>query len=194
MRKSTLLWLFLATVCAAFLFHTSQKVTDGRAQISGLAYDIGREEESLRVLEAEWGYLNQPERLEKLTQQYLHLEPMKGRQFTKISALENRPAPLQAEKEDIRQKQASETPDPRNNTPVAAADRTAGLRQTEAETVKQKPVIRIQKLLSSQPLAATTLPRPEGPAKSETGSVRAAQTAPSDARSFKDVMRNLGVR
>ncbi len=91
MRKSTFLWLTLAAVASATLFHTSQEVTDGRARLAQINKDIQQEEESLRVLQAEWSYLNQPERLEKLVRQFMTgLEPQKGRQFMQLSELKDR--------------------------------------------------------------------------------------------------------
>jgi hypothetical protein len=84
MRKSVFFWLLLATFCGIVLFHTSQKVHDERVKISLLQEEIIKEQESIRVLEAEWGYLNQPERLEKLARNYLHLAPLKGHQFAKL--------------------------------------------------------------------------------------------------------------
>lgn len=94
MRKSTLLWLALAAFCSAALFHTSQDVHDSREKLAGLSRAIAREEESLRVLQAEWSYLNQPRRLEKLAKQYLKLAPQKGAQFIRAEDIAARPAAL----------------------------------------------------------------------------------------------------
>ncbi|MDE1152967.1 MAG: hypothetical protein PW788_10560 [Micavibrio sp.] len=93
MRKSNYLWLLLAAVCGTMLFHTSQQVTDGRTKLAGIEAKAEKEDETIRVLQAEWSYLNQPDRLEKLSRQYLTLEPLKGRQFGKIADLEARPVP-----------------------------------------------------------------------------------------------------
>lgn len=104
MRKSTLLWLTLAAAASTILFHTSQKVTDGRSQLAQIIADTRQEEESLRVLQAEWSYLNQPERLEKLAAQYLPaLAAQKGRQFMQLAELKDRmvePAPEVEEKHE----------------------------------------------------------------------------------------------
>lgn len=91
-----MLWLGLAALSSFMLFHTSQKVTDGRQELARLNKDIQREEESLRVFQAEWSYLNQPERLEKLARQHLQLEPLKGRQFTIFKDLRESPPPAPA--------------------------------------------------------------------------------------------------
>jgi hypothetical protein len=84
MRKTTLLWLVLSAFCGTVLFHTSQKVHDEREKIAALDANIAKEEESLRVLNAEWSYLNQPARLEKLAKTYLNMAPLKGSQFIKV--------------------------------------------------------------------------------------------------------------
>jgi hypothetical protein len=83
MRKTTLLWLVLAVICGAGIFRTSQRVHEEHEKIAALNIEITKEQESLRVLNAEWSYLNQPERLEKLSKIYLHLAPLKGGQFVK---------------------------------------------------------------------------------------------------------------
>lgn len=97
MRKTAMLWLILAVVCGGMLFQTSQRVTDGRAQLAGIEAAVRKEDEHLRVLQAEWSYLNQPDRLEKLSKQYLHLAPLKGKQFAKVADLEQRPVEVVAE-------------------------------------------------------------------------------------------------
>src|SRR5438552_1875885 len=98
MRKSTLLWLLLATFCGISLFHTSQKLHDSRAKIITLDRDIAQEQESLRVLQAEWSHLNEPDRLEKLSAQYLKLAPLKGSQFMKVEDIPLRGAAIEMTK------------------------------------------------------------------------------------------------
>lgn len=90
MRKTALLWLVLAVIAGGTLFHTSQRVTEGRAELDKITQSLRKEDESLRVLQAEWSYLNQPDRLEKLARKYLHLAPLKGSQFAKADEIEKR--------------------------------------------------------------------------------------------------------
>jgi hypothetical protein len=92
MRKSTLLWLLLAAFCGTALYHTSQRVHDRRQQLAVLEREAAREEESVRVLQAEWSYLNQPARLEKLARQYLRLAPLRGAQFAAADGIALRSA------------------------------------------------------------------------------------------------------
>ncbi|MCE9650863.1 MAG: hypothetical protein K8R18_14680 [Parvibaculum sp.] len=43
--------------------------------------DIASEQEGIRVLRAEWSYLNQPERIQELAKRYTELEPLKASQI-----------------------------------------------------------------------------------------------------------------
>ncbi len=92
MRKSTLLWLVLAAFCGTALFHTSQKVHDERNKLAALNASIANEKESIRVLNAEWGYLNNPQRLETLAKTYLHMKPLTGTQFINVEDIPLRTA------------------------------------------------------------------------------------------------------
>jgi len=95
MTKMACLWFALCIVVGGFLFQTTQRVNDGRQRLAALTQSIQTEEESLRVLQAEWSYLNQPDRLEKLSREYLRLSPMKGRQFARTDSIPLRPQPEQ---------------------------------------------------------------------------------------------------
>ncbi len=53
-------------VSGALLFIVSQKVQSTERDINFLETKIAREKESVRVFQAEWAYLNRPDRLEKL--------------------------------------------------------------------------------------------------------------------------------
>ncbi len=74
MRLSTLVALVLAIGSGTLLFRVSQHVQSKETELQSIKQAIAREEESIRVLKAEWVYLNQPERLEKLADKYLDLQ------------------------------------------------------------------------------------------------------------------------
>lgn len=196
MRKSALLWLFLAAVCGAILFQTSQRVNDGRQKLAEIGANTRKQEESLRVLQAEWSYLNQPERLEKLSQKYLGLVPLQGRQFAKASDIPARPP--QAEK--------TEAPAPQ----LAAVGEGPVGEKTDAQKTPA-PVVKIQQKTVTPPTVAqkpAQPPRnPSATAKRETPINvwrEAPRTAPyqqpanrapayEPRRGFNDVMKSLGV-
>ena len=161
MRKSTLLWLALAAFCGTVLFHTSQKVHDEREKLGALNISIAKEEESLRVLNAEWSYLNQPARLEKLAKTYLKLAPLKGSQFVKAEDIPLRGAPAEIAAA----------------APIAKPVTTAKSRTAAAESLR--PSINIFKP------AAVFLQKTARPVSDVSA------TTATNARNFNDVMKNL---
>lgn len=200
MRKTTLLWLCLAVVCGALLFKNSQQVTDGRARLASLEQKIRKEDESIRVLQAEWSYLNQPERLEKLTRQYLDLAPMQGRQFVKAQDLPVRMAPEEAvsavSREEGQEPKIAAKP---VEKPVAKP--VPKVETVKAETVKLRtppvppahaPAPAVAKKETAPPKtgtasAAPIIQRPHAPPPSAT------TPAAAQKRDFGDLMQSLGV-
>lgn len=206
MNRMAVLWLVLAVVAGALLFKTSQQVTDGRQHLANITADIRREEDSLRVLQAEWSYLNQPDRLEKLSAQYLKLSPMKGKQFAKADSLPLRPVP--------------ETPAPAETAELVAAITTesviTGAAADTAATVEETasiapaagmaapaitPPVPMRKpaglkappaaVIAPAPAATKPVmpPQPAAPKPAAT----TASAAPADSsRSFGDVLNSLG--
>ena len=73
-RVSGLLCLGISIASGALLFQTSQSVQRAEYELSQAQRHVGTEEESLRILTAEWDYLNRPERLEKLTLENLDMD------------------------------------------------------------------------------------------------------------------------
>lgn len=59
------------------LYHIKYQVGQMREQIGRVNQEIVTLTESTHVLQAEWGYLNRPERLKKLSEQYTDLKPIK---------------------------------------------------------------------------------------------------------------------
>lgn len=74
-RLSSLTALILALLSGAALFWVSQQVQQVEREQRQLLASLDQEEESIRVLKAEWDYLNRPERLEELSARYLKMAP-----------------------------------------------------------------------------------------------------------------------
>lgn len=189
MRSWPVIWFALACVCGAILFQTSQRVNDGRQKLAQIEGNIRKEDQSIRVLQAEWSYLNQPERLEKLTKKYLGLQPLKGSQFTDAAQLETRPVEMPA----------AETP-----AAPAVAAATAPVVQAPAPEKIETPKTKVAKAPTAKPVLK--------PAPQKTAEKKPAQkpifvwrepprTAPAprpapvqESRNFSDVINSLGVR
>lgn len=58
-----------------------------RNEIGQVESDMGKERQRIRVLEAEVAYLEQPERLERLSRAYLAMAPVEARQEATIDIL-----------------------------------------------------------------------------------------------------------
>jgi len=61
-------------------------------QVAKLKNQVQREREAIAVLQAEWQYLDRPDRLQAAADQHLDLQPMKIQQLARLSDLPNRPS------------------------------------------------------------------------------------------------------
>lgn len=76
----------LIILCAA-VYRVAENVDTKEKELRRADAVIAKEEEALRVLTAEWTYLTNPMRLEKLATSYLNLAPVDGRQYIAVSAI-----------------------------------------------------------------------------------------------------------
>ncbi len=85
--------LVMVFVSGYALMSTNFGVQELERDVARLDRTIMREEEALRVLKAEWAYLNNPVRLEELAQGYMTLErPESSQLISAVPAPENFPA------------------------------------------------------------------------------------------------------
>ncbi|MCM2344969.1 MAG: hypothetical protein NDJ24_10465 [Alphaproteobacteria bacterium] len=76
-KLSTLLALSLSVASGAMLFSTAQKVQQTESVLNRARSAVAQEQQTIRVLRAEWDYLNRPDRLEALVKNNLELAPAK---------------------------------------------------------------------------------------------------------------------
>lgn len=69
-------WVMLLGATGYTLFHITFEVEALENELARLNKQIVEEQEAVHVLEAEWSYLNRPERIEQLSETFL---PMLGR-------------------------------------------------------------------------------------------------------------------
>ncbi len=79
-RLSNIFSWSLAFLLGAVLFHVSQSVQRAENQLRDLNHKVNLELEAIRVLEAEWAYLNAPTLLEDLAQSHLKVEELSADQ------------------------------------------------------------------------------------------------------------------
>lgn len=61
-------------------------------QVAKLKTQVQRERDAIAVLQAEWQYLDRPDRLQAAADSHLDLQPLKIQQLARLSDLPNRPA------------------------------------------------------------------------------------------------------
>lgn len=94
MRRSTILWFLIATCLGVALFMVKHEVQRREEQLAELHRQILSSQEAIHVLEAEWSYLNRPDRLEALVRRHLNLVPMDNQKIGLVELLPMRlPAP-----------------------------------------------------------------------------------------------------
>ncbi len=79
--KFALIWLSLTGIAGAILFQTSYEVQGREEKLASINRKVIAEQESIQVLKAEWGYLNNMTRLEAMASAHLTLRPAEARQF-----------------------------------------------------------------------------------------------------------------
>ncbi len=87
MRRSTILWFLIATCLGVALFLVKHEVQRREDQLAGLHRQILASQEAIHVLEAEWSYLNRPDRIEALVRRHLNLVPMDTQRIGSLEML-----------------------------------------------------------------------------------------------------------
>jgi cell division protein FtsL len=78
LKLSSLTAFMLALLAGGALFWVSQQVQQAEREQRKLQGIVTQEQEAIRVLNAEWDYLNRPDRLERLAEEQLKMEPAKA--------------------------------------------------------------------------------------------------------------------
>ena len=74
-HKSTIFGGIISTCIAVVLFQLKHKVTEQEREIARVHSKMYTTQEAMHILQAEWSYLNEPGRLQKLAQKHLKLTP-----------------------------------------------------------------------------------------------------------------------
>jgi len=80
-RLSILIWIAAIGALAGAQYHVSYQAQSLVRQMHKLDRETLEMQENIRILEAEWAYINHPDRLRELAAKYLPLEPLKGAQL-----------------------------------------------------------------------------------------------------------------
>src|SRR5258707_11806900 len=83
-------WLVLVITAGFCMFQIKFAVQELEHQLGQTNRDISRAQEQVRVLKAEWSYLNEPGRLSDLNRRHLGLAPVSAKQMEDMAALPQR--------------------------------------------------------------------------------------------------------
>ncbi len=86
-RFSNVIWLVGVVLAAFGLYMVKYQVQAVKEEVKVYEAQLKLEQEALHVAQAEWAYLNNPERLLALTEKYLSLEPLRGDQMVDVAML-----------------------------------------------------------------------------------------------------------
>ena len=95
-RLSTITALSAAGFAGLLLFQTSQNVQQAEDKLRITRELLAKEQDSMRVLQTEWDYLNRPDRIEDLARQYLKMQMIVPEALVRDShSIINPPPPAQ---------------------------------------------------------------------------------------------------
>lgn len=86
-RITTIIWMACFAIAAFGIQVVKYAVQDLQREVDVAQSDVRKEQESLHLLNAEWAYLNRPERLRNLAEAHLQLTPLDSRKVSEIQAL-----------------------------------------------------------------------------------------------------------
>lgn len=157
------MWLALTVAVGAGLFMLKYKVQGLERDLVAKQMQIQRDESAIRVLQAEWTYLNDPNRLRRLSEEHLGFRAAAPQNVTNLDAL-----PFRGEKPPQVNASASAAPEihAEIRTPASAAS------NTNRPSVLSVAFARLQRLLVPSPAGAATPPRAENTRDSNIGDLR----------------------
>ena len=85
MARFALIALF--AVMATGMFVIKNKVISLENELERINAQIRDDQNALHVLKAEWTYLNDPARIRNLSENHVHMKPLRGEQIISFSAI-----------------------------------------------------------------------------------------------------------
>jgi cell division protein FtsL len=73
--RSALFGVLISTCIAVCLFQLKHKVNEQERELAQIHSKMHKTQEAIHILQAEWSYLNEPGRLQKLAEKHLKLAP-----------------------------------------------------------------------------------------------------------------------
>ena len=87
LRITALVYMACFAALSMGLYLVKYTVQDVQRDVTAMKHELATEKESLHLLNAEWAYLNRPDRLRMLADRHLDLAPLDSRQIDGIDVL-----------------------------------------------------------------------------------------------------------
>ena len=87
LRITALIYMACFAALAMGLYLVKYSVQGVQRDVATLKQQLATEKESLHLLNAEWAYLNRPDRLRQLADRHLDLVPLDSRQIEDINSI-----------------------------------------------------------------------------------------------------------
>ena len=163
MKAGSMMWTALIISVGVGLFLVKYKVQGLEGQLATKRAEIARDRAEIRVLDAEWTYLNDPERLRRLSQEYLGFRPAVPANVTELATLPFRrdaagAAPANSDGAPLSaQPDTPVNPLPGLTTPTATPGPALPVTPAATQSPAGHPVIfaRLQRLLFPEAVGAT---------------------------------------
>ena len=115
-HRGLLFWSATAVATAVGLFAVKYKVQDLEEKIDRTNQKIIESQQATHILKVEWAHLNEAERIEKLAQKHLKLEPANIKQVARLDTLKPETGKQELTKQDSNQQ--------RRDSPLPSPPRT----------------------------------------------------------------------
>jgi hypothetical protein len=149
------MWAALAVAVGVALFLVKYKVQNLEHQLVAKQTQIVRDEGEIRVLEAEWTYLNDPERLRRLSEEYLGFHSATAKNVATIDSLPMRGTNPSGQPETPQVSAPASPAAPQLHTEMRPPFAVAS---TERPSILSAAFARLQRLLLPTAAGATTPP------------------------------------
>ncbi|MCB8874572.1 cell division protein FtsL [Acidisoma silvae] len=143
-KPFTCICLVLAAGSGLYLYQVKQRAFALDADLRGTYHDIDMAREKTRMLRADWALMNDPERLQGLSDQYLALKPMGPSQLMTLDQLAAAlppPLPPGTKVAPATPDLAAPTTDPTHGVPMAANTAPTGAATDGTAVAMLQPVV-----------------------------------------------------
>ncbi len=119
MRRSPLIWTLLGVAAVSGVFLVKERVQRLENRLHSVQQEIATGRTAIKMLDAEWSYLNRPDRIEAMIQDHLGMAPASSSQYVRLDTFVKRTTPPSdaARSPVVRVKTPADTPSAHDTPP-----------------------------------------------------------------------------